>query len=155
MRITGSCALDARAASRGDTIGAVTAEEREVLAANDAFYAAFARRDAAAMDALWAREAEVACLHPGWEALFGREAVVESWRRILLGGGAPASIRCERARAHVAGGAAWVICEEVLPGGALAATNLFVRERGAWRLAHHQASPLPPPRPQRPEGLPN
>src|SRR5689334_748063 len=115
MRITGSCALDARAASRGDTIGAVTAEEREVLAANDAFYAAFARRDAAAMDALWAREAEVACLHPGWEALFGREAVVESWRRILLGGGAPASIRCERARAHVAGGAAWVICEEVLP----------------------------------------
>jgi ketosteroid isomerase-like protein len=132
----------------------VTPEELEVLAANEAFYDAFARKDAAAMDALWARDTPVACLHPGWAALVGREPVVESWRRILLGGGAPASIRCERARAHLAGGMAWVICEEILPGGALVATNLFVRERGSWRLVHHHASPLPPPAP-RPEGLPN
>ena len=132
----------------------MTAEEREVLAANEAFYAAFSRRDAEAMDALWAREAQVACLHPGWEPLVGREAVVGSWRRILLGGGAPPSIRCEGATAHVEGDAAWVICAEVLPGGALAATNVFVREGGAWRIVHHHASPLPPP-PPKPGGLPN
>jgi ketosteroid isomerase-like protein len=120
-------------------------EEREVVEANASFYAAFARRDADAMDALWAREAPVACLHPGWEPLLGREAVVTSWRRILLGGGAPARIRCERAQAHVAGDAAWVVCAEVIPGGTLAATNLFVREGGGWRMVHHHASPLPPP----------
>ena len=132
----------------------MTEEEREVLRANDAFYAAFARRDAAAMDALWAREAKVACLHPGWEPLVGRDAVVSSWRRILLGGGAPPSIRCEGATAHVAGGMAWVICAEILPGGALAATNVFVHEGGAWRMVHHHASALPPPAP-RPAGMPN
>jgi len=67
------------------------------------------------MDALWAREAPVACLHPGWEPLFGREAVVGSWRRILLEGGAPPEIRCERPSAHVAGETAWVLCAEVVP----------------------------------------
>ncbi|HTO96330.1 MAG TPA: nuclear transport factor 2 family protein [Myxococcales bacterium] len=132
----------------------MTAAEREVLAANDAFYTAFARRDAQAMETLWAHQAPVACLHPGWEPLVGREAVVESWRRILLGGGAPPSIRCDSAEARVSGDFAWVICREVLPGGALAATNLFIREAGAWRLVHHHASPLPAP-PPRPSGLAN
>jgi len=75
--------LSRRAGSEGVEWG-MTAAEREVLEANAAFYAAFEQRDPEAMDALWAREAPVACLHPGWEPLFGREAVVGSWRRILL-----------------------------------------------------------------------
>jgi ketosteroid isomerase-like protein len=132
----------------------MTADEREVLGANAAFYAAFERNDVEAMDALWARDAPVACLHPGWEPLLGREAVVSSWRRILQGGGAPPEIRCERASAHVAGDAAWVLCAEIVPGGELAATNLFVRERGVWRIVHHHASPLPPPE-RRPAGFRN
>ncbi|MGE5047195.1 MAG: nuclear transport factor 2 family protein [Deltaproteobacteria bacterium] len=129
-------------------------DERDLLSANEAFYAAFSRHDAAAMDSLWARGTEVACLHPGWEALIGREAVVESWRRILLGGGAPDSVRCRSPVAHIAGDVGWVVCEEVLPGGTLAATNVFVREGGAWRMVHHHASPIPSPEPE-PEGLPN
>jgi ketosteroid isomerase-like protein len=131
----------------------MTKDEQEVLAANQAFYAAFAARDAAAMESLWAHEAELACLHPGWELLLGREEVLRSWRGILLGGGAPAYIHCERAVARVAGDAAWVLCAEVVPGGVLAATNLFVREGGAWRMAHHHASALPPP--AAPHGMPN
>jgi ketosteroid isomerase-like protein len=131
-------------------------DANEVLAANADFYAAFARRDAAAMDELWARQAEVACLHPGWNPLVGREAVVQSWRGILLGGGAPASIRCQQAEAHVTGDAAWVICFEVIPGAALAATNLFVRESGRWRMVHHHSSPVPPRSPEPGwDGLPN
>lgn len=129
-------------------------DERGVLAANEAFYAAFARQDAAAMDSLWARETGVACLHPGWEALVGREPVVESWRRMFLAGGAPAGVRCRRPVARVVGDVGWVICEEVLPGGSLAATNVFVRERGAFRMVHHHASPIPAAEPG-PEGLPN
>jgi len=132
----------------------MTASEREVLEANAAFYAAFGRRDADAMEVLWARDAPVACLHPGWKPLVGREAVLESWRRILLGGGAPTEIRCEEPSAFVAGELAWVLCVEVVPGGALAATNLFVRERGAWRMVHHHASPMPAP-PRQPAGFRN
>jgi ketosteroid isomerase-like protein len=131
----------------------MTKDEQEVLEANQAFYAAFAARDAAAMESLWAREAQVACLHPGWKLLLGRDEVLRSWRGILLGGGAPESIRCERPSARVAGDAAWVICAEVVPGGVLAATNLFLREGGSWQMVHHHASPLPPD--PTPRGMPN
>jgi ketosteroid isomerase-like protein len=129
-------------------------DERNLMAANEAFYAAFSRQDAAAMDSLWARETEVACLHPGWAPLVGREAVVESWREILLGGDAPDNIRCRRAVARIAGDVGWVICEEVLRGGILGATNVFVREQGVWRMVHHHAAPIASPEPE-PEGLPN
>ena len=40
-------------------------DEHAVLAANAAFYRAFAERDVDAMDALWARSIPVACIHPG------------------------------------------------------------------------------------------
>ena len=79
----------------------MTADERAVLAANAAFYRAFAERDVAAMDALWARSVPVACIHPGWQVLNGREAVMASWRGILAG--VPPAIRCSEAIARVAG----------------------------------------------------
>ena len=49
-----------------------------VLAANLEFYRAFTTRDVPAMDALWAQEAPVACLHPGWTALKDRDSIMES-----------------------------------------------------------------------------
>jgi len=113
-----------------------------VLFANEAFYRAFADRDLAAMDALWATEAQVACIHPGWPALIGRQAVMESWRRILSGGGAP-QIDCRAPQAFMRGDCAFVICYEAVGGQALVATNIFMRERGQWRLVHHQAGPSP------------
>ncbi len=115
--------------------------EFEVLDANTAFYRAFSERDVAAMDALWARHAPVACVHPGWDALRGREDVMQSWSAILSGDDAP-EIGCSHAFAQVLGDTALVICREHVAGGALVATNVFVREGGAWRLVHHQASPL-------------
>ena len=36
---------------------------------------------------------------------------------------------------------ALVVCREVIGDTTLAATNVFVRERGDWRLVHHQAGP--------------
>lgn len=115
-------------------------QHQDVLLANDAFYRAFAARDVKAMDAVWARHAPVACIHPGWGALVGRQAVMESWSRILGGPGAP-KIACRDARSFVAGDLAWVICFEVIDDGYLIATNLFVREGDAWRMVHHQAGP--------------
>lgn len=118
----------------------MTVDERAVLAANAAFYRAFAERDVAAMDALWARSMPVACVHPGWQVLHGRDNVMASWRGIL--GGVPPTIRCAEEIARVAGSAAFVVCTEKLDAGDLVATNFFVQEAGDWKLAHHHAGPV-------------
>jgi ketosteroid isomerase-like protein len=113
----------------------------EVLEANEAFYRAFAARDVTAMDAAWAVAAPVACIHPGWDVLDGREEVLGSFRAILGSGSAP-RVRCTLAQAHMLGEVAFVTCHELVEGARLVATNLFVREDGAWKLCHHQASQL-------------
>jgi ketosteroid isomerase-like protein len=95
------------------------------------------------MEAIWARRAPVACVHPGWDALDGREEVLRSWRAILESPDAP-NIRCTEASARVLGEVAYVLCHEDLPGGRLVATNVFAREDGAWRMVHHQATPMAP-----------
>ena len=112
-----------------------------VLAANLEFYRAFTMRDLAAMEALWARHAPVACLHPGWTVLSDREAVMSSWSGILSNPAAP-RIACYDERVLLFGDAALVVCEEELDGGTLAASNFFVREDGVWRLAHHHAGQI-------------
>src|SRR5215510_5931197 len=116
-------------------------DQDAVLVANLEFYRAFATRDLAAMDAIWARRTPVACLHPGWTALKDRDAVMESWATILSNPGAP-RIACFDEQAFVYGGVALVLCEEELEGGTLAASNLFVREDGAWLIAHHDAGQI-------------
>jgi ketosteroid isomerase-like protein len=116
-------------------------EEGEVVRANDAFYDAFAARDLEAMDAIWAREHPVACLHPGWDALRGREEVMASWRSIMENAASP-RISFVRAEAYVLGTAAFVIGYERIEGATLVATNVFVKEDGRWKLAHHHASPV-------------
>jgi ketosteroid isomerase-like protein len=112
-----------------------------VLAANLEFYRAFTARDIPAMDALWARQAPVACLHPGWTALNDRNAIMESWGGILSNPEAP-RIACYDEQVLLYGDVALVLCEEELDGGTLAASNLFVREDNEWRIAHHHAGQI-------------
>ena len=64
-------------------------DEQAVLDANEAFYTAFRDRDMAAMEEIWAAEAPVCCIHPGWAPLIGRTPVIESWAAILSDPGAP------------------------------------------------------------------
>jgi ketosteroid isomerase-like protein len=115
--------------------------EAELLAANEAFYQAFAGRNLQVMDALWARRVPVACVHPGWGALQGRTEVMASWRAILSNPEAE-PIACVSARAYVLGEVAFVVCSEEIAGNELTATNVFTREDGAWRLVHHHAGPV-------------
>lgn len=117
----------------------------ELLFANETFYHVFRGRDLDAMDDLWARHAPVTCVHPGWQALTSREVVMESWRGILTNPEAP-SVECRGAHAHFLGELGVVVCYEILGPNVLVATNLFLREDGAWRMAHHQAGPcgVPP-----------
>ncbi|RMG17268.1 MAG: DUF4440 domain-containing protein [Deltaproteobacteria bacterium] len=132
----------------------MSAQHDEVLEANAAFYDAFARGDFAAMERLWAREHPVACIHPGWPPLFGREAVLESWAALLGGGGGP--VRPVDPQPALLGAVAFVLCQEDLDGARLVATNLFVREGARWCLCHHQAAPAPfPERPVPPGGYVN
>lgn len=120
-----------------------------VLAANLEFYRAFTARDLVAMDALWARQAPVGCIHPGWPALADRDEIMESWRGILSNPDAP-RIACYDERVLLYGDTALVICEEELDSGTLVASNLFVREAEGWRIAHHQAGQMAARRTQRP-----
>src|SRR5262245_35991309 len=120
----------------------MTETELAVLGANDAFYEAFRDRDNERMDALWAHERQVTCIHPGWSVLVGRATVLSSWRAIFRGGGI--QIEAARAQAFVAGDTAYVICLEGAAGAppALIATNVFGLEGGAWRMVHHHAGQL-------------
>jgi ketosteroid isomerase-like protein len=116
--------------------------ELDIVSANEAFYAAFRDEDLDAMDRLWAQNAPVACVHPGWPALIGRDQVMASWRAIL-GNGAPA-IRCGSARVLMLGDVAQVVCEEHVGDDRVIATNVFVREDGRWAMVHHHGSHLVP-----------
>lgn len=120
-------------------------DREDVLSANEAFYDAFSAGDIPAMEALWSREHAVACIHPGWAALSGRESVMESWNAILDSPNRPA-IQCHAPAAYLYGWVAFVVCYEVIPDGLLVATNVFARENGGdWKLVHHQAGPTQPP----------
>ncbi len=114
-------------------------------AANRAFYTAFQERNLQAMEALWAREAPVACMHPGMAVLLGRAAVMNSWRGILRHPSAP-TLLCSNVRVHLLGTSAYVTCLEGAADGRpkLIATNVFTLEDGHWRLVHHHAGPLSP-----------
>jgi ketosteroid isomerase-like protein len=115
-------------------------DEAEILAANAAYYRAFATGDFAAMSRVWA-EGDLSCIHPGWPALIGRPAILESYGEILRN---PNQERIEPRNeiVLVAGEEARVLCVEFVGGSALAVTNLFKRVDGAWRMTHHQASPI-------------
>lgn len=108
------------------------------IAANQAFYAALAQGDAAAMETLWSRRQPVACIHPGWPVLAGREAVMKSWAAILKD---PPRIAVDAARVLDYGDTAIVLCIEKIGDNRLAATNVFSREPEGWRLVHHHAGP--------------
>ena len=111
-----------------------------IKAVNSEYYRAFISGDFAAMSIIWADDG-VSCVHPGWPALIGRAPILESYRNILH----PAN-RVQIAHrddvAIVAGDDARVLCVEIVNGAPLAATNCFRRVGSAWRMVHHQASPI-------------
>lgn len=119
-----------------------TTEIDAVLAANAAFYRAMREGDYAAMERLWTRRRAVSCTHPGGPAIQGRAAVMQSWRRILLGD-RPVPITPVDPAAIVTGESAMVLCREDLVDSEMMASNAFVREAGVWRMLSHQAAEIP------------
>jgi len=115
-------------------------DEADILAANAAYYDAFTMADFPAMRRIWADD-DVSCIHPGWPTLISRQEILESYRQIL---GNPHQERIEHRHetVMVSGDEARVFCVEFVGGAALAATNMFRRVNGAWRMIHHQAGPI-------------
>jgi hypothetical protein len=114
-------------------------EEREaVLAANRAFYRAFAERDQ-----VWAASGALVCLHPGQAPLHGRVEIMASWRGILRHPDSP-RVRCAGEWVVGRPGLAIVVCREILPEGQLMATNTFARQSAGWRMIGHHSGPVPP-----------
>ena len=118
------------------------ARQTEIMIRNEAFYTAFTTRDLAAMEGLWASEMHVSCIHPGAAPLFGREAVMESWARILSSP-VRASLQCLEPRIHLLrDDLAILVCFERLGVETLTATTIFAFENADWMLVHHQSGPL-------------
>ncbi len=117
------------------------ADADDVLAANEAFYSTFNRKDTQAMEALWSASDEVGCVHPGWDVLRGRQLVIDSWRNILSNPEQP-RIVVGNASVTLLGDVALVHCHELVAGSPLAATNVFRREADGWKLFHHQSGPV-------------
>jgi ketosteroid isomerase-like protein len=118
-------------------------DEHEVLRINAVFYDAFEHRDLDRMSDVWRHDDSITCVHPGWPALHGWAAVSASWVGLFTG---PQRLQfiVTNEQAHVSGDTAWVTCDEnLLDSGttqAVAATNVFVRDAGYWKLIVHHAS---------------
>jgi ketosteroid isomerase-like protein len=117
----------------------------EVTTANLRFYDAHEARDLAAMGAIWEHSERAVCVHPGWPILRGWAAIEESWRRIFEGPGRNQFILTNQS-VFGQSDLAWVTLEENLMDRgethAVAATNVFVRTEGQWRLVSHHGSPV-------------
>jgi ketosteroid isomerase-like protein len=111
-----------------------------ILAINAAYYRAFSSGDFAAMSRIWGEDG-VSCVHPGWPALIGRDDILESYRGILESRNR-VRIAHQDDVAIIVGDEGRVLCVEIVEGAALAATNIYRRIGGAWRMVHHQASPI-------------
>ena len=116
-------------------------DQAAVLDANESFYRAMRKGDLDAMEALWARARPVSCTHPHGPTIFGRAAVMASWRLIL--GHLPPEIHPEDPQAIITGRTAMVLCREKIGAVELMASNAWVREDEAWRMVNHQAAHIP------------
>ncbi|MGH9040876.1 MAG: nuclear transport factor 2 family protein [Acidimicrobiia bacterium] len=135
----------------------------DVLEANRTFYAAFEARDLKAMAEVWECSDRATVTHPGRPTLRSWPAVAESWRRIFEHTPYIQFFLTDEA-VVVAGDAAWVTLYEnilqevpgrrggpgegsgpsdaVLGDARIAATNVFVRDEGSWRMVVHHGSPV-------------
>jgi uncharacterized protein (TIGR02246 family) len=121
----------------------------ELRATNLAFYKAFEAGDIEAMASVWANEAPISCVHPGWEPVVGREAVLASWVGIFRGT-REIIFTLRNVQMFMVGDTAWVVLIEEIDASqqdgqrvraSSQATNVFVREPDGWKLVHHHAGP--------------
>jgi ketosteroid isomerase-like protein len=125
----------------------------DVVAVNTRFYEAFESGDFDAMQVVWADDDGIVCVHPAASPIRGRAAVMRSWLA-LMAQSAYIQFFLTDVETSVVGDLASVTCTEnvlsagagtpvgVFAGGSAAATNVFRRTPGGWRMWIHHASPV-------------
>ncbi|MBD1890859.1 nuclear transport factor 2 family protein [Coleofasciculus sp. FACHB-SPT9] len=124
-------------------------DEQEVLAANQAFYRAFEKKDIEAMSAICSQGTGTLCIHPGRKALKGRKEIRSSWEQIFKNT-SYIEIETEIVTTEIRDNIAYVVLVEnvfQVSGGRRVkaqsmATNIFERMAQKWYLVHHHGSPL-------------
>ena len=127
----------------------MTNANTEVLAANQAFYRAFEKKDMEAMSTVWSQGTGSLCIHPGRKALCGWKEIRSSWEAIFKNT-KYIEIETEIITIEIRSHLAYVILGENLlqvSGGRRIqaqsmATNIFEQMAGKWYLVHHHGSPL-------------
>ncbi len=126
-----------------------TSEVAAVAEANLGFYRAFESLDTGQMEAVWAQDDAVKCIHPGWALIQGPEAVMQSWEQIF-NAATMMQFTVTGIDVTVEGEWAYVACTENLTsviGGRVTeakvqATNIYRKRAGRWRMVHHHGSPV-------------
>jgi ketosteroid isomerase-like protein len=121
----------------------------EVLAANEAFYRAFEKKDIEAMSAVWSQGTGSLCIHPGRNVLRGWKEIRSSWEMIFKNT-KYIEIEIDILVTEVRNNIAYVVLVENLlqvSGGRRVqaqsmATNIFELMAQKWYLVHHHGSPL-------------
>lgn len=121
--------------------GFATADEAE-----HAFYHAFASCDYKAMAAVWLDD-KVVCIHPGSNAIYGYDAVMQSWSEILNDSTLP-DILFNVVNKSINENLAVHLVEEHIatePGAEVVvlATNVYKRFEDGWLMIEHHASMIP------------
>ena len=102
------------------------------------------------MEAVWAHDDAIECVHSGWDLLLGWDEVRERWARIFANA-QRARIALNSIWVRVEGDVGRVACTEHVTTAfadgfdeaTVQATNIFVRRGDQWLLVLHRASPLP------------
>ncbi len=127
-----------------------------VLAVHTNFYTALSLADLALMQRLWLDSPDAVCVHPGWAALNGWEAIRESWRGIFENQGV-VRIWPTEVQVRLYGQTAEITCLENidLTGvrgsgmGQARATNILRQVGREWKFLEHHAVSLSSGSPRR------
>ena len=127
----------------------MTDERTQVLAANEAFYRAFEKKDIEAMSVVWSQGTGSLCIHPGRNVLRGWKDIRSSWE-LIFRNTQYIEIETDIIRIEVRDNLAYVILIEkmlqVSSGRRVQAqsmaTNIFERMASSWYLVHHHGSSL-------------
>jgi ketosteroid isomerase-like protein len=135
---------------KSDDVPEREGSREELLGANRSFYESLEKFDLPAMKSLWYRGPGVRCIHPGWEAINGYEAIIDSWDQVFKSTGwmrvTPTDVSTWRL-----GELGLVYCSENITAkhddevgvAVTMATNVFRQTGEGWRMVLHHASPAP------------
>lgn len=124
-------------------------ENQELLAANQAFYRAFEKKNIDSLSEICSQGAATICIHPGRDALRGWENIRTSWVTIFKNTNY-LEIETDVISTEVSGNLGYVVLIEnlsqVVRGRRMEAqsmaTNIFEYMGGKWYLIHHHGSPI-------------